>query len=322
MKAASFAIAFAAMLISGKSVAKAETGVYEIDYTEGKTVRFSYEDLKDGSISEKGIDGVFSIYPALLNESLVQKVDNDTASIIYNKDPYQALEMKADNTSKAIILKALAGTKGVYEYEVSADTLNYCNDKDFDEQKAFERLKSSIKITPKKNAEGKEYYIFRIVFTKNGDTTSGSVRISADNSATKVGTTFTKGNYRYVITSKGEVAITGAKKKNITKLTVPATVKYSNTTFYVTRIKSGAFKGFKKLETVTIGKNVRSIDTKAFYNCGKLESVKITSKNIVSIGKNAFAKTSKGINIKLPKKYVKKYQKLLKSSGVKKAKYN
>ena len=62
-------------------------------------------------------------------------------------------------------------------------------------------------------------------------------------------------------------------KKTVKKITVPATVKVSGKTYKVTAVSANAFKGCKKLTSVTIGKNVTSIGKKAFYKCSKLKTV-------------------------------------------------
>ena len=51
---------------------------------------------------------------------------------------------------------------------------------------------------------------------------------------------------------------------------------------------ANALKGNKKMESLTIEKNVRKIGKNAFANCRKLKKVTIKSKKINTIGKNAF----------------------------------
>lgn len=107
------------------------------------------------------------------------------------------------------------------------------------------------------------------------------------------------------------------------------------------KLGSNAFCNCKNLKTVVLGKNVATIEDKAFYKCGKLSELIIPSK-INKIGKQAFfkckklkritIKTSKltskrvgknafkGIHskatIKVPKKKMKAYKKLLKARGI------
>lgn len=137
----------------------------------------------------------------------------------------------------------------------------------------------------------------------------------------KVGTKFTKGNLKYEVTSVTktlEVRVTGMEKQK-SSVSVPKTVKQGGKTYLVTSIKKNAFANSKKLTKVTIGANVKSIGSKAFYNCAKCKTVTIKSAKLKTVGKNAFAKISKKATVKVPKKNYTKYQKWFKSYKVKKA---
>lgn len=109
----------------------------------------------------------------------------------------------------------------------------------------------------------------------------------------------------------------------------------------VTTIGTGAFYGCSKLKSVTLGKNVTSIGNKAFYKCLRLAKITIPSK-VKKIGKQAFynckrlknitiktskltrgrvgSKAFKGIHskavIKVPKKQLKAYKKILRARGI------
>jgi hypothetical protein len=75
--------------------------------------------------------------------------------------------------------------------------------------------------------------------------------------------------------------------------------------------------GNKKVKKVTIGSNVTSIGSKAFYHCKKLKKVTVNSTKITSIGKKAFGKNAKGFTLKLPKSCKKSYKKMLKKAKIK-----
>ncbi|MCM1158522.1 MAG: leucine-rich repeat domain-containing protein [Bacteroidales bacterium] len=164
--------------------------------------------------------------------------------------------------------------------------------------------------------------------------------------------TVTVNGTEYKVTAIANNAFSGCKKltavtigKNVTsigdkafyqctalkKVTIPANV---------TKIGKQAFSGCKKLATVTLGKNVTSIGDKAFYQCTALKKITIPAK-VNKIGKQAFygcknlktitiktskltsknvgSKAFKGISskatIKVPKKKLASYKKLLKSKG-------
>jgi len=76
-------------------------------------------------------------------------------------------------------------------------------------------------------------------------------------------------------------------------------------------VAANALKGNKKMESLTIEKNVRKIGKNAFANCRKLKKVTIKSKKINTIGKNAFKNINKNATVKVPKAQKKKYAKLL-----------
>lgn len=142
--------------------------------------------------------------------------------------------------------------------------------------------------------------------------------------------TITINNVTYKVTSVAANAFKNSKK--LKKIVIGSNV---------TSIGSNAFAGCKKLSSVTVGANVTTISTKAFYNCTALKKVTIPA-NVSKISKQAFAgckklktitikttklttknvgaKAFKGIyskaTIKVPKKSLKAYTKLLKKKGV------
>ena len=114
----------------------------------------------------------------------------------------------------------------------------------------------------------------------------------------------------------------------------------------ITTIGKNAFSSCSKLKTVTIEKNVSTISDKAFdkctsltqivipskvkkigkqafYGCKKLKSITIKTTKLTSksVGSRAFKGTPKNATVKVPKKQLKVYKKLLVSKGIhKKAK--
>ena len=111
-----------------------------------------------------------------------------------------------------------------------------------------------------------------------------------------VGKTYTAGNFKYKMTKastngKGTVTLAATKKsKSDSKFTsckITDTVKIGGKTFKVTAIGDNAFKGYKKLKTITI-----------------------ESKNLKSVGKDAVKNIHKKATIKVPKDKVKAYKKL------------
>lgn len=91
-------------------------------------------------------------------------------------------------------------------------------------------------------------------------------------------------------------------EKKVKKLTIPATVKIQGKNYKVTEIGKQAAKNCKKLEHVTVGKNITKIGKNAFRGCSKLKTIRL----------------AKGIS----KKNQKSLKKQLKQAGAKKAKIN
>lgn len=136
---------------------------------------------------------------------------------------------------------------------------------------------------------------------------------------------YTVGNYKYKITDartngKGCVTLTGIKnnavKKKLKKIDVPATVRIGAKSFKVAFVGSGACQGCPKVANVTIGSNVKEIHSKAFYNCKKLKKVTIKTTKLIDIRKNALKNIHAKAVIKVPKRKLKTYRYLLKSTNL------
>lgn len=153
----------------------------------------------------------------------------------------------------------------------------------------------------------------------NTDITSSST----ENKITK-GKQYTVGNFIYKISNadtsgKGTVIITGTKKKTLKSINIPNTVEINGIKFRVTAIGKSAFKGCKKVTSITIGKYISKINSSAFQSCKKLKKVKVKSSFIKKIGKNAFKGIHAKAKITVPKKQLAKYKKIFKSTqGIKK----
>ena len=130
---------------------------------------------------------------------------------------------------------------------------------------------------------------------------------------TPVPDTFKVGGNTYKIDGKTVTLVKGAKKA---KVNIPATVKYQGKKYKVTAIAAGAFKSNKKIKTVTIGKNIRSIGKKAFYKDSKLGKVIIKTKLLKSskVDKAAFKGLSKSVVFKVPAGKKKAYTKIIAKS--------
>ena len=117
-----------------------------------------------------------------------------------------------------------------------------------------------------------------------------------------------------------EAIVTAPANKNAKSVVIPATVYSGGKTYPVTAIAPNAFKGMKKLTSITIGKYVKTIGKKAFYNCRKLKKVTFKTKKLTkkSVGANAFKGIYKKAVVKCPKSKKKAYKTFLMKKGMKK----
>lgn len=133
--------------------------------------------------------------------------------------------------------------------------------------------------------------------------------------------------------SKGATyKVTGAKvknptvtyvkpKKNVKKVSIPATITVKGMKYQVTAVSKDAFKNNKKVTQVTIDKNVKNIGKNAFYGYKNLKKVIIKTTKLTkkTVGKNAFKGIHKKATIKVPKKKLDAYKKILKNAGISKS---
>lgn len=149
----------------------------------------------------------------------------------------------------------------------------------------------------------------------------------------KVGNQAKVGNLLYRVTKSpnlknaskrmGAVTVVKVSTKSVKKVVIPSSVRLGAYDYQVTAISAKAFAGCKKLKKVTIGVNVKNIGKQAFKNCKKLKTVTIKTQKLTksSVGARAFQGIYKKAVIKVPKKKLKAYKKILRKKGVgKKAK--
>lgn len=192
--------------------------------------------------------------------------------------------------------------------------------------KCGKQISTGIEIPSKAHSWGTGKITKPASYTKTGIKTytckiCGTKRTEAINKIPmpRVGTVYTIAGNQYRITKIGaEVSLikTNAKAKSIN---IPATIKANGITYKVTTIAAKAFKQNKKLQSVTVGANVKSISNNAFFKCLSLKTVNL--KTVLLTSKTASKKAFKGANkklvIKVPKKVKKSYKKIFKGLKVK-----
>ena len=131
------------------------------------------------------------------------------------------------------------------------------------------------------------------------------------------GNVYECGSYFYKVTSlsKKTVTITKAKNTAMKKIVVPNTIKLKNISYKVTAVGDAAFQNYKQATNAKIGKNVISIGRNAFAGCKKLKKITIKSKVLKTVGKTAFKGIHKKAQIKVPAKKLKQYKKILNKKG-------
>ena len=167
--------------------------------------------------------------------------------------------------------------------------------------------------TPEKTplAKGKTFTIGKVTYkvTKVGKEVELKMSKSTAKKVTINTVTGTDG-VKYKVTSIGSKAMRNHKK--MTSLTIGDNVK---------TIGTNAFSGCTKLTTVNLGKtsksNLTAIGKSAFSGCKKLGKVTIKSTKLSSVGKQAFKGTKSSLKVKVPSRQLAKYKKILKESGLK-----
>ena len=191
--------------------------------------------------------------------------------------------------------------------------------------KCEKKISTGIEIPAKVHSWGTGKITKPASYTKTGIKTytckiCGTKRTEAINKIPmpRVGTVYTIAGNQYRITKIGaEVSLikTNAKAKSIN---IPATIKANGITYKVTTIAAKAFKQNKKLQSVTVGANVKSISNNAFFKCLSLKTVNLKTVLLTSktASKKAFKGTNKKLVIKVPKKVKKSYKKIFKGLKV------
>ena len=124
----------------------------------------------------------------------------------------------------------------------------------------------------------------------------------------------------YKVTTSNTVQYVKASSKKAKTVKVPSTITVNGVKCQVTSIAPKAMKGNKKQKKVIIPSSIRTIGTQAFAGCKNLKNITIQTPYLTkkSVGAKAFKGISNKAVIKVPKKQLKAYQKLLKTKGVSK----
>ncbi len=127
---------------------------------------------------------------------------------------------------------------------------------------------------------------------------------SAVDAFVKKGTVVTKQGIRYKVTKSGpktrSVSVIGINKDRGT-VRIPAQISMRGYSYPVTKIEKKALAQKKKLTRVIVGRNVKQIGRKAFYNSRKLSRISFESGKLTKIEKGAWKGCSKRLRFTFSK---------------------
>ena len=128
-----------------------------------------------------------------------------------------------------------------------------------------------------------------------------------------------KNQYKVTCTDGKTFTVAYLKPKKGVKGTVkiPDSITVNHVTYKVTEIAANAFKNQKKIRKVLIPSGVSRIGKKAFCGCKKLKNITIKTTKLTKkrVGSKAFSGIHAKAVIKVPKKKLSAYRKILKARG-------
>ena len=284
------------------------------------TPKYAYDVIKKGE-KRKAHPGVWENIPVTGAKRFSCKLSNDGASWSSSNPSIVSVDANGNITAKkngiATVAVKVGGLQATKKYVVS-DIISV----DTDTLLSLPNWKSKSDI-PKEytgNCYAGGYALEvkngRIIWSKNMKTNKVT-RSGKKKSVTKAKKV--KGNYYKIISiSKKAVQYEKPVNKNISSITIPAVVKINGKRYKVTGIAANAFKNCKRLKKVTIGTNINKIGKKAFYGCSSLKNIKVKTSKLTNsrIGRQAFKGIHKKSVIKVPKRQLKTYKKILKTKGI------
>ncbi|WP_099468917.1 family 43 glycosylhydrolase [Konateibacter massiliensis] len=224
-----------------------------------------------------------------------------------NKDCTFTVAKSADITS----VKARKTTRSYYAGDTLKDndirlTINY------DDGTSESVLKGYISNASSIDMSKAGIKTLTVSYTEKGITKTADISVTVQSKPSAAQTEipikngiYQVGNLKYEVTKSAEkggtVTVAGAKSDTLKSITIPKTVEIDGYTFNVTAIGSGAFEDMKKLKTITIGDNIKSIGSNAFKGINKAAVFKVSSSKYKTMKKLLTSKTgysSKTMTIK------------------------
>lgn len=149
---------------------------------------------------------------------------------------------------------------------------------------------------------------------------------SGNDTSTKApakGSVITASGAKYTVTKAGTSTKAGTAaftkpRSGASSVTIPASITVDGIRYNVTSVSANAFSGNKTVKKVTIGKNVKTIGKKAFYNCKNLTGIKINTTKLTKTGvkTNAFKGISSKCTVTVPASKASAYKTILQKAGL------
>lgn len=252
----------------------------------------------------------------MVNASREEKEAAEEAARLANEKAEEAAQLA--QAAQAEAEKALEAKEAAEKAaKASEETAQACK-LELNELKAeVEKLKAEVEAAKKRQEELENALKDVLSKLDANNTNNNNPPAQTEPEQVKKGQIFTVGALKYKITSvKGKtVSVVGTDRKALKNAVIPATVKINGVSYKVTAIAKNAFKNYKTLTKITIGKNVKKIGSNAFYKNSKLKKVTVKSKILTSVGKNAFKGIQRNAYINVPNKKAVKYRKVFKNAG-------
>lgn len=110
----------------------------------------------------------------------------------------------------------------------------------------------------------------------------------------------------YKLKSDNTLEYRQAADKKASSVSVPDTVTYQGIQYKITSVAANALKNYKKVKSITLGKNIVRIENNAFNGCKALTSFSCMSAKLSYIGKGAFSGDKKLSSIRFKTTKLKK----------------
>lgn len=276
----------------------------------------------------------FYIDDTYAKDDAIQAKYDKSMTVIENKHPKKEAVTITDGSATSTSYYALMtkGSKTYYEMtcdDYDLDTGTFIKKWDlYDLTDGKENLIKTYASEEALLADGYEYVLAESTYSHICDTqsitfTAGNGTASKNTNSGAKGDTITASDTQYIVTKAGTKKAAGtvafaSPKTGVKKITIPATITVNGIKYKVTSISAEAFSGNKTVTKVTIGKNVKTIGKKAFFNCESLTEIKINTKKLTksSVKADAFKGVNSKCTVSVPSAKKTAYTTILQKTGL------